>query len=109
MKCRGIEIEPLEFSGCAGGADCPVCHGTNIETPCGHEVRVQDPDDERQQWRWECQREQRHRGTHLASNGVRTFEWQTYDCVIPANAEREVRRNAVTSTGFWRMKSEEAK
>lgn len=26
-KCPGIEIEPGVFSGCLGGADCPVCRG----------------------------------------------------------------------------------
>lgn len=82
MKCRGIEIEPLKFSGCAGDDDCPGCRGASTETPCGHEVRVQDPADERKFWRWECQRQQRHRGTHMASNGIRMFEWKTDDCVI---------------------------
>jgi len=92
MKCQGIEIRPLEFSGCSGGADCPTCNGTGEMQLCGHTVLVQDPDDERQQWRWECQRLRGHAGKHMSTNRVRTFAWGNDDQIIKlaaAGRERE--------------------
>ena len=91
MKCQGIEIRPLEFSGCEGGHDCPTCRGTGKMELCGHTVFVQDPADERQKWRWECQRLKGHGGQHCSTNRVRTFVWQNADDVIPANAAAHLR------------------
>lgn len=33
-QCPGIEIEPMIFSGCGGGTDCPVCEGTSEMINC---------------------------------------------------------------------------
>jgi len=54
---------------------------------CGHTVRVQDPDDERQLWRWECQRLRGHDGEHASTNRVRVFVWHDNDEIIPANTQ----------------------
>ena len=31
-KCRGIEVSEGEYSGCAGGEDCPTCEGEGLES-----------------------------------------------------------------------------
>lgn len=31
IPCRGIEIEPGNYSGCSGGEDCPTCGGSGFE------------------------------------------------------------------------------
>lgn len=109
MKCRGIEIRPLEYSGCAGGLDCPTCKGTGEMQLCGHTVFVQDPDDKRQRWRWECQRLKGHTGEHASTNRVRTFVWSDDDEIIPANAGAvPLRGGDVCTSHLFGQKSEEA-
>ncbi len=96
MKGQGIEIRPLEYSGCAGGSDCPTCKGTGEMQLCGHTVLVQDPDDERQRWRWECQRLRGHDGDHASTNRVRTFVWRDSDEIIPANDQAQAQPPTAT-------------
>jgi len=101
MKCQGIEIRPLEYSGCAGGTDCPTCKGTGEMQLCGHTVLVQDPNDERMMWRWQCQRLAGHPEKHMGTNSIRVFVWRDEDEVIQvggaesqrdANVQIEARR-----------------
>ena len=67
------------------------CKGPGKMQLCRHRVLVQDPDDDRKRWRWDCKRLKGHTGEHASTNTVRTFVWRDDDKIIHANSHSVAR------------------